>query len=163
VDVKATADLASPPASVFAVLEDLATYPHWLTIVGAAAPAGGHAEDPGPAWIVDLVGRIGPLSRNKRVRMVRVEHDAALGLVRFERREHDGRSHSHWILSASAVPGGAGDRTAVRVDLHYGGRMLPGADRILSSEIRRAGGRLQSYLDRDKLPRGRNARLRPEG
>lgn len=130
------------------MLEDLSTYPSWLTIVGSATPAPAHPDDVGPAWAVEIVGRIGPLVRRKRVRMVRVDHDRVAGLVRFERQEHDGRSHNEWVLTGAAVRDPADEgNTDVTVGLHYGGSArIPGADLLLGQEVRRAGGRLASYL-----------------
>lgn len=146
VDLDAAAELDVDQAKVFAALEDLATYPHWLTIVAAAAPVPAHPGDGGPAWAVELAGRIGPFTRKKRVRMVRSGHDADVGAVRFERVEHDGRSHNVWVLTGEATAGGGG-RTAVRVHLHYGGgRTLPGADLLLRQEANKAGERLAAYL-----------------
>jgi hypothetical protein len=105
VDVTASLDAPCPPDDLFAAVEDLGAYPSWLGIVtraevDAADPAGG---DPGPAWTVDLRGRLGPLARSKRLRMVRTAHEAP-GHIRFERRELDGRSHSAWVLDAEVAP-----------------------------------------------------------
>ena len=147
-DLDAAADLAFDQATVFAALEDLATYPHWLTIVAAATPTD-HDDDDGdggPAWLVDLQGKVGPFTRTKRVRMVRTAHDPAAGTVRFERQERDGRHHNAWILTGEAGPT-TGGRTAVRVHVHYGGgRSLPGADLLLRQEARKAGERLDAHL-----------------
>lgn len=146
VDLDATAELDVDRARVFAAIEDLATYPHWLTIVGAAAPAAAHEDDVGPAWTVELVGRIGPFAKTKRVRMVRTGHDPGQGTVRFERVEHDGRSHNVWILTGDATVVSNGG-TALHVHLHYGGgRTLPGADLLLRQEANRAGERLRRHL-----------------
>jgi len=148
VDLDATADLDIDRARVFAALEDLATYPHWLRIVGSAAPAPSDAGDAGPAWSVELVGRIGPFTKTKRVRMVRTGHDPHAGTVRFERVEHDGRSHNVWVLTGDATATDTG-RTKVRVHLHYGGgRTLPGADLLLRQEAARAGERLHRHVSR---------------
>lgn len=146
-ELDARAEIAVAHARVVAALEDLATYPHWLTIVGAAAPAPAHPDDGDrPAWWVDLVGRVGPFRRSKRVRMVRTALDPEVGTVRFERVEHDGRTHNAWILTAEAAVAGAG-RTTVHVHLHYGGgRTLPGADLLLRQEAHRAGARLERHL-----------------
>ena len=148
-DLDAVADLDHAPDRVFAALGDLATYPHWLTIVGRATTAPGHPDDDPagePAWLVDLRGKVGPFTKTKRVRMLRTGHDPAAGTVRFERREHDGRSHNRWILSGEAAPR-PGNRCHVRVHVHYGGgRSLPGADLLLGQEARRAGERLGAYL-----------------
>ena len=142
-DLHAAADLVADRAAAFAALEDLATYPHWLSIVAAAIPA---APDGEAAWLVDLRGKVGPFTKTKRVRMVRTGHDPAAGTVRFERRELDGRHHNPWILTGRATdrPGG---RSHVKVHLHYGGgRTLPGADLLLRQETRNAGRRLDAYL-----------------
>lgn len=143
-DLEGTASLDAAPGAVFAEVADLATYPAWLGIVQAAEPAPAHAEDPGPAWVVDLGARIGPLPLTKRVRMVRTEH-LAPHRARFERLEHDGRSHSAWVLRAEVAPARGG--SSLTVHLHYGGAgRLPGVDAILADEIRKGGGRLQRRL-----------------
>lgn len=138
-DLDARATLSADPDRVFAALCDLATYPHWLTIVARAAAEPGTDD----TWSIELAGRIGPFTRTKRVRMVRTRSDAAERAVRFERRELDGRHHNEWILTGSTTPSGE-----VHVHLHYGGgRSLPGADLLLRQEVRNAGQKLQRYLD----------------
>lgn len=116
-----TADLDAPcsPERLFARVDDLGAYPDWLEIVERAEPAAAHEGDDGDAaWLVDLRGRLGPLARSKRLRMVRTRCDAP-NLVRFERREHDGRQHADWVLEAQVDPADAGSRLEMR--LHYGG------------------------------------------
>src|SRR5881394_691917 len=100
VDVTASARLQVRPTTVFAAVANLATYPDWIGIVHSAHQAPPHPDDPGPAWTVDLGARLGPLRRSKRVRMVRTACDQRAGWVRAERMEHDGGSHSAWMLSA---------------------------------------------------------------
>ena len=150
-DVEARARLAVPPERAHAVLADLATYPAWLGIVQRAEPAGAHPEDTGPAWWVDIGARLGPLRRTKRVRMVRTGCEVP-DRVRFERVEHDGRTHPEWILTGLLEPvRGTGGRegSELSMHLHYGGsRSLPVADVVLAAEVRRAGGRLDAYLRR---------------
>jgi hypothetical protein len=142
VDLHARATLDADPDAVFAVLADLATYPHWLRIVASATPADDDANDDASAWSVELAGRIGPFTKTKRVRMVRTHADPDARNVRFERRELDGRDHNAWILTGSTTP-----TAEVHVHLHYGGgRNLPGADLLLRQEVRDAGARLQRYL-----------------
>jgi hypothetical protein len=144
VDVNAAARIHAPVEAVSAVLVDLGTYPAWLSIVEDARPAAAGDGDGGPAWEVGLVGRVGPLARRKRVRMVR--RDDADGVARFERRELDGRQHAAWILTASASAVAA-DESDVRVRLHYGGAPpVPGLDLLLRLEAARAGGRLERYV-----------------
>ncbi|HMQ28154.1 MAG TPA: hypothetical protein PKA98_19350, partial [Acidimicrobiales bacterium] len=88
-DVTETLDVAAGPEALFAWVATLDRYPDWLDIVARAEPAPAHDGDPGPAWLVDLRGRLGPLSRAKRLRMVRTRHEPP-GRAVFERRELDG-------------------------------------------------------------------------
>lgn len=158
--VRETIVIRSPLERVRSVVDDLTTYPDWLEIVGAAAPGAPEVGDPGPAWQIDLRAQLGPLRRSKRLRMVRVEaagidtSDApGSSLVRFERRETDGRSHSMWRLDAELVPVGTsredagGDETSLTMALHYDGSLwLPMLDRLLAEEIRRARRRLPDVI-----------------
>ena len=143
-DVEAVVDLAVPPATVFAELKDLDCYPEWLSIVQVAKPAG-----PGPAWLVDLGTGVGPVRLAKTLRMVRTVSEPPRRL-RFERAELDGRSHSERILSA--VIGGEAT-TRQTMQLRYGGTIrLPFVELALAEEIRRAGPRLQRFLERTEPP-----------
>ena len=60
-------DTPAPSAELFAVVEDLGRYPDWLDIVVAASPVDPLPGDEGPAWSVELRGRVGPLARSKRL------------------------------------------------------------------------------------------------
>jgi hypothetical protein len=145
VDVNVAARIHAPAAAVASVLVDLSTYPAWLSIVESAQRTGAHEDDDGPAWDVGLVGRLGPLARRTRVRMVRCS-DEGDGGARFERRELDGRSHAAWVLTATATTSRP-DESDVRVALHYGGAPpVPGIDLLLRLEAARAGGRLERYV-----------------
>jgi hypothetical protein len=144
-DVTATLDAPCPPEVLFPWIEDLARYPRWLDIVPRAVAVDARADDVGPAWSVDLRGRLGPFARAKRLRMVRTTGDAPTH-ARFERAEHDGREHSSWVLDGQveATPGGS--RLTMR--LHYGGRLwMPALDRLLSDAIERSRPRLLSCLE----------------
>ena len=145
------ADLEAPvgPERLFAWVEDLGRYPSWLDIVARAETAEARAGDPGPAWVVDLRGRLGPLARSKRLRMARVEHvqpgDGAEGRVRFERRETDGRSHAPWVLTARVT--GTAEGSRLLMHLHYGGSLWgPVLERLLGDEISRSRQRLLDGL-----------------
>ena len=145
-DVDARARLTASCADAYEVIADLATYPRWLGIVRTAEPADARAGDAGPAWMVELGARVGPFWRTKRVRMVRMVNDAPHD-VRFERHEHDGGSHSAWLLSGSLQPGDDGEGCRLAMHLHYGGaRWLPLVDVVLRDEIRKAGPRLNTLL-----------------
>jgi len=144
VDVTATLDAPVAAEALFPWVEDLARYPQWLDIVPRASEAAAHADDVGPAWSVDLRGRLGPFARAKRLRMVRTV-SASPRHARFERVEHDGREHSPWVLDAQVDDHGDGSRLTMR--LHYGGRLwMPVLDRLLSDEIERSRPRLLALL-----------------
>lgn len=142
-----TAELVAPcsPEVLFDLLADLATYPEWLDIVARAVPAEGHPDDEGAAWSVDLRGRLGPLARSKRLRMVRTVRDAPRE-VRFERREHDGRRHSPWVLQARVAEAADGS-SELTMHMHYGGGLAgPLVERLLAEEITNAAPRLTALV-----------------
>ena len=143
-DVTADMETTGDPAALYAWIEDLARYPEWLGLVTRAEPAPAHPDDEGPAWSIDLRGRLGPLARAKRLRMVRTEHDGT-HRVTFERREHDGRDHSPWVLRGE-VTGGAGTAALV-MHLHYGGGLFgPVLEPLLRDEIARSRPRLAALV-----------------
>lgn len=144
-DVTASLEAPCSPEVLFPLVDDLGGYPGWLDIVPRAVPVDPHRADVGPAWSVDLRGRLGPFARAKRLRMVRTVHDTP-DHARFERVEHDGRDHSPWVLDAEVAPTGEGCRLTMR--LHYGGRLwMPPLDRLLADEIERSRPRLLARLD----------------
>lgn len=148
-DLRASLDADCPPEVLFAWVGSLDTYDRWLEIV----PRTGHAPaadgDPGPAWDVTLRGRLGPLARSKRLRMVRTEHRPpsadGTGRAVFERRETDGRDHATWRLTATVEDTSTGSR--LLMDLHYGGSLwVPMLDRLLNSEIEASRRRLRDLV-----------------
>ncbi|MGK2947908.1 MAG: SRPBCC family protein [Acidimicrobiales bacterium] len=144
-DVTASLEAPCPPEALFPLVDDLGDYPQWLDIVPRAVVVDPHPDDAGPAWSVDLRGRLGPFARAKRLRMVRTVHDGP-GHVRFERAEHDGRQHSPWVLDAEVVAAAGGSTLTMR--LHYGGRLWMSAlDRLLTDEIERSRPRLLARLE----------------
>lgn len=143
-DVDASLDAAVEPAALFAWVEDLGRYPAWLEIVPRAEPVEPDPADEGPAWSVDLRGQLGPFARSKRLRMVRVAHEPPTRVV-FERREHDGRSHSLWRLTADVQSAAGG--SVLHMHLHYGGRLGGGpVEGLLASEIAGSRQRLLALL-----------------
>lgn len=143
-DVVASLEAPCDPAALFPWVDDLARYPEWLDIVPRAVAAEPHPDDVGPAWSVDLRGRLGPFARAKRLRMVRTAHERP-GHARFERVEHDGRDHSPWVLDAAIA--GSGSTSTLTMRLHYGGRLwMPALDRLLADEIERSRPRLLARL-----------------
>lgn len=144
-DLTATLDAQCSPEDLFAWVGSLDTYDRWLDIVPRTEPAPAVDGDPGPAWFVTLRGRLGPLARSKRLRMVRTEHQEPT-LAVFERRETDGRDHAPWILRAW-VTGDEGASELV-MDLHYGGSLwVPMLDRLLGGEIESSRQRLRALVN----------------
>jgi len=123
---------------LFEEVDDLVRYPAWLTIVPRAVAA----DDGTEAWTVDLRGRLGPMARSKRLRMIRSAHEKPHH-CRFEREERDGRDHSAWVLDAAVEETGAGT-SKLTMRLHYGGSF---------------GGSLLERMLRDEIERSRPALL----
>jgi hypothetical protein len=152
VDVTAELEADCAPEALFAWVDDLGRYPDWLDIVPRADPAETAGDQ--PAWHVDLRGRLGPLARSKRLRMVRTVHRPP-SVVVFEREEQDGRAHAPWVLRAEVAPlpghaGGAG-RSRLTMHLHYGGGLWgPVLERVLGDEIERSRPRLVRQITGDR-------------
>ena len=147
-DVVATLDAPCDVATLFAHVEDLDGYPRWLEIVPRAVAVEPHPADVGPAWLVDLRGRLGPFARSKRLRMVRTVHEPGTQ-VQFERVEHDGRQHSPWVLTAAVepLPTGSSPGSRLTMRLHYGGSLFgPVLERLLADEIERSRPRLLALV-----------------
>lgn len=143
-DHQSTISVRAGPDRLFKEVADLGTYPAWLGLVQRAERAEARPDDAGPAWLVDLGARLGPIKRTKRVRMVRTEARPPK-LVRFERGEGDGRTHSAWVLTAEVEAEEGGSR--LTMGLHYGGAArIPGVDRLLADEVRRATKKLSRRL-----------------
>jgi hypothetical protein len=143
-DVTAALDAPVAPAAVYPWVADLDRYPQWLEIVTRAVQAEAVPDDPGPAWFVQLRGKIGPLSRSKRLRMVRTVADEPHA-VTFERRETDGQTHSPWVLRAVIEPHDG--RSHLEMSLHYGGGLFePIVERLLTREIDEARRRLAALI-----------------
>jgi hypothetical protein len=142
-EIERQLELPATPAVVFPLIDDLAVYPSWMALTHAVTPI----DDQGPpAWDVELRARVGPLARSKRLRMVRTRHEPDRVAV-FERREHDGRQHAPWVLTAQVRPVGAAS-SELRMHLFYGGSLWTGAvlQRVLDEEVRRGSEALLASL-----------------
>ncbi len=143
-DVVAALVAPCSPAELFTWVEDLDRYPDWLEIVDRSRSLDVDAASGEAAWSVDLRGRIGPLSRSKRLRMVRTRHDVPKA-VTFERQETDGRQHSPWRLHAEVEP--TPDGASLHMTLHYGGSLFgPVLEPVLRDEIERSKPRLLALV-----------------
>jgi carbon monoxide dehydrogenase subunit G len=132
----------APPGRVFALVDDLAVYPSWMSLV--------HDVDEEPptgdrrTWSVELQAQVGPLARSKRLRMTRVVHEPDRRVV-FERAEVDGKRHSPWILAATLHPDlSVAGSTRLTMTLTYGGNLWTGAvlQRVLDDHIERGAAAL---------------------
>lgn len=144
-DVELSADLVArcSPDDLFGWVDDLVRYEAWMALVHRATPIEPLADQ--PRWDVELRARIGPFARSKRLIMVRTACEPNHRVV-FERREVDGRRHSHWRLSVQLAP--IGDGTSLAMQLHYGGSLWTGGvvERVLHDEIDRSRDRLLSLV-----------------
>ena len=132
--VSATLEAACPPAVLFGWVDDLARYPRWLDLVQRAEPAGDET------WTVVLAARMGPLRRSKQLTMVRTRCEPGR-LVRFERREPDGKRHAAWTLQAAVMA--TRDGSELTMTMTYDGQWWgPVVERVLTEEIDRARPRL---------------------
>ena len=135
------------PERLFAEVESLDGYPAWMPLAHRVDPAEATSLDGGrPAWQVELRARVGPLSRSKRLRMVRTGHDPVAGTIVFERGEVDGRQHSTWVLRAEVSPGP--DGATLQMRLHYGGALWTGGllERVLADQISAGRERLRARV-----------------
>lgn len=139
-DVRASLDAACEPSRVFALVSDLSSYPRWMDLVHRVAPDGEGA------WEVELRAKVGPFARSKRLRMVRSESQSP-SLVRFERRERDGRPHAPWVLTATITS--SGGSSTLTMHLHYGGSLFTGGilERVLGEQIERGRSRLAALVE----------------
>jgi carbon monoxide dehydrogenase subunit G len=132
----------APPGRVFALVDDLAAYPSWMSLVHDVReepPTGDRRT-----WNVELQAQVGPLARSKRLRMTRVVHEPDRRVV-FERDEIDGKRHSPWILAARLHPDvSAVGSTRLTMTLTYGGNLWTGAvlQRVLDDHIERGAAAL---------------------
>lgn len=134
------AELVAPctPEALFAWVRDLERYPEWLEIVTQAVLLDSDS------WAVDLRGKLGPLARTKRLRMVRTTLVEPTEVV-FEREEVDGRDHSAWRLRASVSPHDEGARLVMHL-AYDGGLFQPVIERVLRDEIERSRHRLLALV-----------------
>ena len=144
-DVTATMQAECTAQQLFALIDDLGTYPQWNGLVHSAVPEA-VAEGQLPAWDVELRARMGPMARSKKLRMVRTARDPGGHRVRFERDEEDGRRHSPWILDAWIEE--RNGHSTLTMQLHYGGALWTGGimERVLADQIESGRERLMELV-----------------
>lgn len=145
-DVHATLEAPCSADRLFAFVDDLGEYPAWMDLAHRVDPLEPDASSGAPAWQVELRARVGPFARSKRLRMVRTEHDPQQHRVVFERVEHDGRSHSPWVLRAHIDE--ASGASTLHMHLQYGGALWTGGvlERVLADQITNGRERLHALV-----------------
>ena len=111
-------DLDSSSDKIFNVLNNLEAYENLLGFVDCVEAL--ESEEGVPCWLVTLRAKIGPFARLKKLRMARTEEKRP-EVVRFSRRETDGKNHSDWELCILLKEQG-GDRCLVIIEVSYSGR-----------------------------------------
>lgn len=111
-------DLDGSAEQIFDVLKNLEAYESWLGFVDSVKAL--EAEVHMPCWQVTLRAQIGPFARLKKLRMVRVEEEAPR-VIRFVRRETDGKEHSDWELLV-LIEEQESVRCSVNMEVSYSGR-----------------------------------------
>jgi uncharacterized protein YndB with AHSA1/START domain len=144
-EIRRTSVLAAPPATVFALVDDLGRYPEWMDLVHLVSVSNSTA-DGAPAWDVELRAKVGPLARSKRLRMVRTVHEPPRRVV-FERAEVDGRQHSPWVLQSVLEPIDDGS-VELAMTLSYGGSLWTGVvlERVLDDHVERGAEALAALV-----------------
>lgn len=141
-DVIASLEARCAAEVLFALVDDLSTYPQWNGLVHSAVaePSGDHV------WDVELRARLGPLARSKRLRMVRTVRDEETFTVKFERAEADARNHAAWVLEASIAE--LDGLSTLTMHLHYGGSLWTGGvlERVLAEQITSGRERLRELV-----------------
>lgn len=155
------AETVATAEELFAVVNDLSTYPDWIELVHRVEPveaAGDRVTDDRqaqPEWWVTLRATIGPFARSKRLRMSRTVNNPPgsgpdeHGHVRFERSETDGRDHAEWTMEVTVVSldeaaDDGSPRSRADCRLLYGGAMWTGLlDGTLDATARRSTESLQ--------------------
>jgi len=141
IEIHDSVELSCTPEVLAPWVDDLGAYPQWMGLVHKADPIAGEEA----AWSVDLRARLGPLARSKRLRMVRTEYSPGAH-ARFEREEHDGKTHGKWVLAATYEPRGGG--THLVMDLVYDGSLWTAGllEKTLQDEIERGKARLAELV-----------------
>lgn len=139
-DVTLGAKMNAAPAAVLAEIEDLPGYPDWHGMVHAVEPDG-------DGWLVDLKGRLGPFTKTKRVRLVRVESTVP-GQVRFVRKELDRTDYGGWELQGTVEPATGDGPCTLRFRLLYDGSspLTSMLEPVLRAETHRSADRLRQRL-----------------
>ena len=141
----------APVEKVFETLRDLIIFQTLLEFVDSVEPETSESDSELAAWQVTLRARIGPLSRMKRLRMVRTKNITNSHII-FSREETDGKDHADWTLKIGLSSLDAKEST-IALEIAYGGKLWSGSvDKALYSEIESAQKKLDEILSENSLP-----------
>lgn len=137
-----TINIKAKPKQLFDVVADLETYPEWLELVDNVQTGDSQHQS---AWLVTLKARLGPISRSKKLRMVK---SVNYPKVEFERAETLTKDFSQWKMLAEVSESSEG--STVNIELSYGGRFWSSTlEKVMESQIERVAKRLESYVNED--------------
>ena len=140
----------APVEKVFETLRDLVIFQTLLGFVDSVEPETPESDSELAAWQVTLRARIGPLSRMKRLRMVRTKDNANSHII-FSRQETDGKEHADWVLNIGLISLGAKEAT-ITIEISYRGKLWNGSvDKALQSHIESAQKKLDEILNENNL------------
>ena len=138
----------APVEKVFETLRDL-VISNFTRFVDLVEPETPESDSELAAWQVTLRARIGPLSRMKRLRMVRTKDNA--NSIIFSRQETDGKEHADWVLDIGLISLGAKEST-ITIEISYRGKLWNGSvDKALQSHIESAQKKLDEILNENNL------------
>lgn len=140
-NVEASFEAPCTPELLFSIVEDLGNITPWLDLLGGAEPSPADPADTGPAWGATFAIKLGPLTKTKDVRLVRIVHSPQADVV-YERHEvpvegRDVAQIAMWRLTMTVSPTDAG--SALHVHVFYGGDALGDmAEGILTKELNKS-------------------------
>tara|TARA_Y100000816_G_C25916565_1_gene478005 strand:+ start:265 stop:717 length:453 start_codon:yes stop_codon:yes gene_type:complete len=126
----------------FFVLSDLKNYEDWLDFVESVEPLESVTNS---VWMIVLKAQLGPFSRMKKLRMVRVESSPNTS-IKFQRVEISGKDASDWVIEVTFEQVGS-DSSEITFAVSYSGKLWSRAlETAFDTYIEKARVDLQSYF-----------------
>ena len=126
----------------FFVLSDLKNYEDWLDFVESVEPLESAANS---VWMIVLKAQLGPFSRMKKLRMVRVESSPNTS-IKFQRVEISGKDASDWVIDVTFEQVGS-DSSEITFAVSYSGKLWSRAlETAFDTYVEKARFNLQSYF-----------------
>ena len=126
----------------FLVLSDLKNYEDWLDFVESVEPLESVANS---VWMIVLKAQLGPFSRMKKLRMVRVESSPYTS-IKFQRVEISGKDASDWVIEVTFEQVGS-DSSEITFAVSYSGKLWSRSlETAFDTYVEKARFDLQSYF-----------------